>query len=342
MPLPLPPGQQLVAPGKWPSIGERSPRRDGAPWTVTVVGEVEEPLELSLAQLQTLPQKTIRTDIHCVTRWSKLGVEFAGVPLAMLLERARPTAQARFVSFVARSERGHSTSLPLGDALAVETLVALNCQGQPLAEEHGGPVRIVTPGRYFYKSLKWLETIELLADDRLGYWESEAGYHNVADPWQEQRYLASQLDRRQVQELLASRDFSRRDLRGIDAGGRELSRLNAQEALLRDANFRRAILQQACFDGANLSNAHFAGADLRQASFRQADVEGADFSAADLAGCDFSGASLIGASFVAEIDGRPDPRHGARLDALTRFDPSSLEDLTPLQAEYVRAQQGGG
>ncbi|MCA9270067.1 MAG: molybdopterin-dependent oxidoreductase, partial [Planctomycetales bacterium] len=178
---PLPPGQQLAATDKWPIVGEAAPAAPLGAWTVSVCGLVDRPLAWSVDELGAMgPQDALQADIHCVTRWSKRGMSFAGVSLARLLQLAAPQAAARFVSFVAYSERGHSTSLPLEDALALNTLVALTHNGAPLASAHGGPARIVVPGRYFYKSLKWLASIELLADDRLGYWEAEAGYHNQA------------------------------------------------------------------------------------------------------------------------------------------------------------------
>lgn len=274
-------------------------------------------------------------DIHCVTRWSKLAVEFVGVPLAELIERSRPAADAQYVSFVARSERNHSTSLPLADALSLGALVALEAEGHPLPVEHGGPVRVIVPGRYFYKSLKWLERIELLASDRLGYWEREAGYHNRADPWREERYLAPALSKREMAAVLATRDFSNRDLRSIDARGHDLAGLIARGALLRDADFRDCELRAACFDGANLANAHLQGADLRGASFLSADLEGTDFISADLRGADLRGASLFGATFCGESNQPP-----ALIDATTLFDAASLEQLTPLEAEHVvRAAQ---
>jgi DMSO/TMAO reductase YedYZ molybdopterin-dependent catalytic subunit len=332
----LPPGQQLAAAGKWPAIGERKPAAGGS-WVVTISGEVEHPQSFSLAELQALPQHRELVDIHCVTRWSKLAVAFGGVALDSLLARACPKPSARFASFVARSERGHSTSLPLDEARQLKTLVALEADGRPLDELHGGPVRVVVPGRYFYKSLKWLERIELLAADRLGYWESVAGYHNSADPWREQRYLAPGLSRRQMAEALAGRDFSGQDLRSLDARGHDLSGLIALNAILRDADFRHCRLQEAAFDGANLSNAHFQGADLRRASFASADVEGADFCGADLREANFAGASLVGASFYAESSAGEPPRPAARIDQSTRIDRESLDQLTPLQAAFVAA-----
>lgn len=332
----LPPGQQLAAPGKWPAIGERVPASGGA-WRLIVCGEVERPLNLDLAELQALPQVHQTIDIHCVTRWSKLDVEFAGVPLDALLELARPNEAAQYISFVARSLRSHSTSLPLEDARRLKSLVALEAEGRPLEEVHGGPLRVVVPGRYFYKSLKWVERIELLAQDRLGYWESEAGYHNGADPWLEERFLAASLTRQQMAAALAGRDFSGRELRSIDARGRDLAGLVARDALLRNADFRDCRLHQARFDGANLSNAHFERADLRGASFVTADVEGANFAGADLSGANFAGASLVGASFGAAEAQASGPQFAARIDRSTRFDATSLDQLVPVEAKFVVA-----
>jgi DMSO/TMAO reductase YedYZ molybdopterin-dependent catalytic subunit len=325
----LPPGQQLAAPGKWPLVGERRPREDASPWSVALEGLVESPCQLTLAQLAALPQTNRVVDIHCVTRWSRLDAGFGGVMLADLLALCRPRPEARYVSFVARSPRSHSTSLLLDDALKLQAMVALFADAAPLDTIHGGPVRIVVPGRYFYKSLKWLERIELLAEDRLGYWEAEAGYHNTADPWREQRYMAPNLNRFEVQRLLDARDFCGRNLRSLDASGRDLIGLRARDALLRDADFRRAKLVRASFASTNLSNARFAEADLRGASFDHADLEGADFSGADLRGADLRGAMLTAATFVTgEL--------AARFDATTRVDERSLEELMPEQADFVR------
>lgn len=335
----LPPSQQLVAAGKWPSVGERACLPIDGDWTISVEGCVARPRQLTLAELRVMPQVEQVIDIHCVTRWSKPAVPFSGVLLEALLAEAVPDAAARFVSFVAHSERGHSTSLPLADALTLGTLVALAAEHRPLEPAHGGPVRIVVPKRYFYKSLKWLARIELLDADRLGYWEAVAGYHNTGDPWREQRYMAPRLSRAEMRSVLAGRDFSGRDLRSLDARDRELSGLAARRALLRDADFRGAALEAACFDGANLSNAHFEHADLRHASFVGADVEGANFSGADLRGADFSGASLVGASFIG--DESDDGTSAACVDRSTRFDAAALDQLMPLQAAFLAGRLAG-
>jgi DMSO/TMAO reductase YedYZ molybdopterin-dependent catalytic subunit len=329
----LPPGQQLAAPGKWPTVGQREPLPWTPPWRVEVAGLVSKPRSWTLAELQEFPQTEASIDIHCVTRWSKLDVPLRGVMLADVLRLAQPASAARFVSFVAHSAGAHSTSLPLAEALELGAIIALEAEGRPLPESRGGPVRMVVPVRYFYKSLKWLARIELLADDRLGYWEAAAGYHNTADPWREQRYVAAGIGKRDAARLIASRDFSGRDLLGIDASGRDLAGLDARGALLRNADFRGANLRAARFEGANLSNARFRGADLREAVFFGADVEGADFSGADLRGADLRVASLLGVTF-AGLDLAAS--QAAVVDAATVWDAASLEQLAPPQAEFVR------
>jgi DMSO/TMAO reductase YedYZ molybdopterin-dependent catalytic subunit len=328
----LPPNQQLAAPGRWPVVGERAPRRSDEPWRVSVSGLVAAPRTWTLDEIAAMPRVEQAVDIHCVTRWSKLGAKFSGVPLARLLDACGPLAEARFLSFVARSERGHSTSLPLAEAVGAGALVALRYEGAPLEEVHGGPVRVVMPGRYFYKSVKWLERVEVLAEDRPGYWEKEAGYHNEADPWREQRYIAPNLDRRTLGDALARRDFRAKDFRSLDATGLDLAGLDARGALLRDANFRGVNLERARFDGANLSNAHLEGANLRGASFAGADVEGADLRGADLRGADFGGASMLGTTFRDEADSSPP----ALIDRTTLIDESAIEMLAPAQQSFVR------
>ncbi len=289
----------------------------------------------TLEQLQALPQVTRKIDIHCVTRWSKLGMSFTGIPLSQLLQRTGPTSDAKFISFVALGKKQHSTSLPLSDALELDSLVALQWDGGPLPVEHGGPVRMIVPGRYFYKSLKWLSRIELLAEDRLGYWEETAGYHNLADPWTAQRFVAARVDRDLAARLIAARDLSGQSLTGIDLGGYHLPGLQARRAILRDARFTDCQLQGACFEQAGLANAHFRRANLQAASFRGADVEGVDFAGADLRQVDLDVASLLGVSFV-------DASEQAILDETTRIPPALLDHLAPAQASYVSQARSSG
>jgi DMSO/TMAO reductase YedYZ molybdopterin-dependent catalytic subunit len=329
----LPPGQKLVAADKWPLVGERAPAVTPAPWKLTIDGLVEHSLELSLEELRAFPLVERGIDIHCVTRWSKPGVRFRGIELAELLLRVQPDDEARFISFVARSDRRHSTSLPLADAISLEALVAIEVAGQPLPVQHGGPLRLVVPGRYFYKSLKWLEHIELLAEDRLGYWESTAGYHNHADYLKEERYLASKITSADARAILAQRDIRGRDLMGLGAAGLELPALQAEGALLRNANFRGTILRGACFDGANLTNAHFEQAQLQGASFRGADLEGANFAGANLSGACLLADSMVATSFTATGKFR-----GAVFDASSEILASRCDDLAPAELAFLQQQ----
>lgn len=342
----LPPGQQWAAPQKWPRVGEARPS-SAAGWTgVELGGLVSRPQRFTFAQLAARPQVDLTTDIHCVTRWSKAAVRFRGVPLADLLRDAAPRPDARFVRFEAHSDRRHSTSLPLAAALDLFTLLALEVNGEPLPVEAGGPLRSIVPGRYFYKSLKWLARIELLEVDRPGYWEAEAGYHNEAEPWREQRFVAGGVDRIELARRLESLDFRDAELLGAELAERDLSGLQADGARLRNADLRRTRLVGASFRRANLSNARLLGADLRDASFADADVEGADFRGADLRGADFRGASALGVTWTtpsgtAASDERRESPYGETLvDSTTQFDPAIDEQLAPEQADWLRARRG--
>ena len=329
----IPPGQQPVSRNKWPIIGEKQPKSSDAPWQLSLSGLVENEFALTPNQLGELPQTQLKMDIHCVTRWSRQVVEFEGVLLSDLLEKAKVGPNANFVSFVSRSERNHSTSLPLQVACELNTLIALKVDGEPLTKEHGGPIRNIVPNRYFYKSVKWLERIEIIAEDRLGYWEAETGYHNNADPWQEERYMAPAIDRRTALKLIESRDFSGQDLRSIDASNRDLSKLAATGAFLRDANFRKSNLSSADFTDANMSNAHLENANLQGVNFTRTDLEGANLSGADIRGANFTNCSLIGASFCEQLsDGS---RLQAVLDETTILPPDILEPLTREQLDFL-------
>jgi DMSO/TMAO reductase YedYZ molybdopterin-dependent catalytic subunit len=150
-----------------------------------VHGEVEAPIVLSYAELQALPQTDVTLDIHCVTRWSRFDVLFRGVRWRELASLARPTSAARFA--VAHAEHGYTTNVPLAALEDPRALLAWEADGEPLTPEHGWPLRLIVPDRYFWKSAKWLRAIELTAVDRPGFWE-RYGYHNDADPFREQRY----------------------------------------------------------------------------------------------------------------------------------------------------------
>ncbi len=332
----LPPNQALMPARRWPVIGESEPRNDPAPWMVTVGGLVGRDHRWTLEGLRGLAWLERAVDIHCVTRWSKLGMAFGGVRLRDLLDAAQPRADARFVRFVARSTRDHASSLPLADLPDLDPLVALTVDGEPLPVEHGGPVRLIVPGRYFYKSVKWLERIDLLAEDRLGFWEAESGYHNIADPWREQRYVVRDLPARKVRALLQSRNFDDQDLLSLSCDDMDLSGLTARRALLRNASFRRTRLEGADFSGANLSNACFDAADLRGARLSDGDAEGASFRGADLRGADLTGTRLFGVSFTAEPHEDEATVADAVIDASTGVRADQLSALTEPQAAFVR------
>jgi DMSO/TMAO reductase YedYZ molybdopterin-dependent catalytic subunit len=183
-PARLPPGQYLTE--KWPVLHAGDvPEIDLATWDFRVWGEVEQPLRLSWDELQALPSTEITQDIHCVTRWSRFDTSFRGVHWRELAARSRPRPTARFV--VAHAEQGFTSNVPLKFLEDDEALLAYEADGEPLSPDHGWPLRLVVPGKYFWKSAKWLRGIELRSTDQPGFWE-RYGYHNEADPWNEERY----------------------------------------------------------------------------------------------------------------------------------------------------------
>jgi DMSO/TMAO reductase YedYZ molybdopterin-dependent catalytic subunit len=183
-PARLPPGQYLTE--KWPVLHAGTvPDLDLATWDLTVSGEVERPRTLTWQQLLELPSREINVDIHCVTRWSRFDTAFRGVHWSELAKLVAPKPSGRFV--VAHAEQGFTANVPLAALEDEEALIAYEADGNPLTREHGWPVRLVIPSRYFWKSAKWLRGLELLDHDEPGFWE-RYGYHNDADYRQEQRY----------------------------------------------------------------------------------------------------------------------------------------------------------
>jgi DMSO/TMAO reductase YedYZ molybdopterin-dependent catalytic subunit len=183
-PARLPPGQYLTE--KWPVLHAGDvPRTDLATWDLRVWGEVEEPLTLTWEQLTALPASEFTTDIHCVTRWSRFDTSFRGVHWRELAALVRPKPSAGFV--VAHAEQGFTANVPLEFLEDDEALLAYEADGEPLTPEHGWPLRLVIPRKYFWKSAKWVRGIELRAADQPGFWE-RYGYHNDADFWKEERY----------------------------------------------------------------------------------------------------------------------------------------------------------
>ncbi len=154
-------------------------------WALRLFGLVAEDIELNWKTFNELPQVMLTTDFHCVTRWSQLDLDWKGVLAREVVRLARPLETARFVTLHGADE--YTTNLPLDALLDEDVILAHGVFGRPLAPVHGGPVRLVVPKRYAWKSAKWLNGIEFHREDRPGFWEVR-GYHNDADPWKEQRF----------------------------------------------------------------------------------------------------------------------------------------------------------
>jgi DMSO/TMAO reductase YedYZ molybdopterin-dependent catalytic subunit len=182
----VPVGQTPTAPGKWPvlDLGVH-PTIPTARWRLRVDGACRHPVTLDWDAFQALEQVDDVSDFHCVTGWSRLDVAWRGVRLSTVCALAEPDDDARFVFLHAAD--GYTTNLSLVEALKDDVLLVHTADGAPLAVEHGGPVRLVTPQLYAWKGAKWLDRIELLVEERKGFWE-ENGYSNTAHPWRNDRY----------------------------------------------------------------------------------------------------------------------------------------------------------
>ena len=181
----LPPGQYDTG-REWPTLtAEVTPHLDPEQWSVTVDGLVSTPTTWSWRELHALPGDTWFGDIHCATTWSRFDTTFSGVSVDLLLEQAGPLPEAAYV--MAHATTGYTTNLPLDDLTGGKAWLVWEADGKPLSDEHGGPVRLLVPHLYFWKSAKWVTRLELMARDRPGFWESN-GYHDRGDPWLEQRY----------------------------------------------------------------------------------------------------------------------------------------------------------
>jgi DMSO/TMAO reductase YedYZ molybdopterin-dependent catalytic subunit len=183
----LPPGQSLTI--KWPVLHYGSiPHFDPGNWDFKISGLVEEPLRLTWNEFRALPQVEVTSDFHCVTRWSRLDNRWKGARFVDVLDRVKLKPGAEFVLVLA--EEGYTSNIPLKDLQRPEVLFAFDHDGEPLTAEHGGPLRLVVPHLYAWKSVKWARGFMLLDQDRLGFWERN-GYHAYGDPWKEQRYAES-------------------------------------------------------------------------------------------------------------------------------------------------------
>lgn len=180
----LPPGQSLTL--KWPVLHEGSvPRVDLSTWDFRIDGLVQKPVRLTWEEFNKLPKTEIRCDIHCVTRWSRFDNRFEGVLFTEVMKLVKPKPEARLA--MVRGENDYTTNLSLSDLMMPTTIFAMKHDGEPLAPEHGYPLRLVVPQLYFWKSVKWVRGVTLMARDEPGFWEQN-GYHMRGDPWKEQRF----------------------------------------------------------------------------------------------------------------------------------------------------------
>jgi len=180
----LPPGQRLTQ--DWPilDLGTR-PNLALADWQLTVGGLIDNPVTWRWRDLARQPRFTQVSDIHCVTAWSRYDNHWEGVSAKHLLAVVRPRAEAKFVIF--RGYDSYATNLPLAAFADDDVLLATKWEGKPISREHGGPVRVIVPKLYFWKSTKWVRHIWFSDKDSKGFWEAR-GYHSNGDPWREQRY----------------------------------------------------------------------------------------------------------------------------------------------------------
>jgi DMSO/TMAO reductase YedYZ molybdopterin-dependent catalytic subunit len=178
----LPPGQYLTEDFPVLSAGP-TPRLDTATWTFTISTETGAKHQWTWAELTALPVASFTTDLHCVTRWSKLGTHWEGISLDTLLADVETSADYALV----HAYGGYDTNLPLEDLLEGKAWVAFRYDGEALEPAHGGPARLLVPHLYLWKSAKWVSGITLSHTDTPGFWES-LGYHSYGDPWREQRY----------------------------------------------------------------------------------------------------------------------------------------------------------
>lgn len=186
----IPPGQSRTR--KWPVLDAFGPPQiDLSRWSLKIFGLVNTPLSFTLEEFRTLPRVRVFSDFHCVTKWSRLGNIWEGVSTRELLNRAGISNKAGFV-ICHGYDHGWTTNLPLSDFLQEDCLLADLHDGEPISLEHGGPVRGMVPQLYAWKSAKWICGIELIEQDRAGYWE-EGGYHMHGDPWTEERFRSDQV-----------------------------------------------------------------------------------------------------------------------------------------------------
>lgn len=186
----IPPGQSRTR--KWPVLQAGSvPHVSQEDWSLTVGGLVDRPQKWTWDEFQQLPRVKVFSDFHCVTKWSRLDNLWEGVATRTIAELVGVQPSARFV-IAEGYDRGWTTNLPLDRFLSEDALLCDLHDGEFLSDDHGGPVRLIVPLLYAWKSAKWLKSITFAAEDQPGYWE-QGGYHNEGDPWLEQRFGSDQI-----------------------------------------------------------------------------------------------------------------------------------------------------
>jgi len=313
---PLPPGQ--IETRRFPVVGEREPSAyltDPSQWSLEIAGLVERPFEIGLEAFLERADVGLVADIHCVTSWSRLAMNWTGLPLRALLEEAGVDPSAAFVSFESHSERDHHTSLPLAVALASSWLMH-TADGEPLSVDHGGPVRVFTEGRYFYKSLKWVKRVVVREEDRPGWWETDSNYHNNADPLPgDERFTTGSIRPEQLDRFLNAVSYEKyrsRVMVGLDLRSWSPQTRDLQRLYLKNCNLAGIDLAGADLRESNLSLSDLRGAKLRGADLSGSDLEGANFAGADLRDADLSGTALSATRFQEQDRGAD--VSGARFD----------------------------
>lgn len=202
----VPSGQTLTT--KWPVLTYGlTPRTEPARWTFRCFGLVEQEVVWTWPEFLSLPRVRITSDVHCVTRWSKLDNEWEGVPIQEILGRIRLRPEAKYV--MVHADPDYTTNLALDDLAQADVLLALRHNGRDLEPDHGGPCRLVVPRLYFWKSAKWVRGFEFLDVNPPGFWEQN-GYHMRADPWKEERYSDQETNAMQKMRAEAARKLRER------------------------------------------------------------------------------------------------------------------------------------
>jgi DMSO/TMAO reductase YedYZ molybdopterin-dependent catalytic subunit len=201
----VPPGQVVTT--KWPVLTYgRTPRFDPQTWTFRCFGLVEQEMVWSWEQFLALPRVRLVSDVHCVTRWSRLDNEWEGVHIREIMTRVRPRPEASFV--MQHADPDYTTNVALQDLVHDDVVLALKHNGRDLEPDHGGPMRLVVPKLYFWKSAKWLRAFEFLDVNPPGFWEQN-GYHMHGDPWKDERYADQET--RAMQQMRAEAARALRD-----------------------------------------------------------------------------------------------------------------------------------